>query len=233
MLAPTSEMSLVAPITTTPKRRTSPLPTSAVALAALATKAATAWEGSDLPDLLWLSKADFTTLSVTYAQGRDEADAAGDQRTPQAQRLKELDKQVDKALNYVKSYLAEEYDTDEGRAYFSEFGIAREGKSYRLPAARTERVKAVAKLLVALKAHSFDKKKYGTAYWQPLATEYATLVQTSADAAGQRSGMVSAKDQSETQLRKALRALIHHLKANYPDTFEARLREFGFQKESY
>ncbi|UOQ73194.1 hypothetical protein [Hymenobacter cellulosilyticus] len=44
---------------------------------------------------------------------------------------------------------------------------------------------------------------------------------------------VSRKDQGEEQVRKALRALIHHIKAQFPDTFEAKLREFGFQKESY
>ena len=38
---------------------------------------------------------------------------------------------------------------------------------------------------------------------------------------------------SETVLRRALRALVHHLKANYPDTAEARLRAFGCRKESY
>ena len=50
---------------------------------------------------------------------------------------------------------------------------------------------------------------------------------------GQRSGAVSQKDQGEAQVRKALRALIHHVKANFPDTWEAELRGFGFQKENY
>ena len=232
MLTPTPEPLVAAP-TQAAKQRTGQLPSSDVALAALVTKAATAWAASELPDLLWLPKADLATLAATYAQGRDAADAAGDQRAPQAQRLKELDQQLDKGLKYVKGYLAEAHDEDEGRAYFPEFGIVRENKTFSLPKSRAERVKAVAKLLLALKAHDLGKMKYGTAYWQPLATEYAALVQASTDAAGQRSGKVSAKDQSEAQLRKALRALIHHVKANYPDTFEAKLREFGFQKESY
>jgi len=38
---------------------------------------------------------------------------------------------------------------------------------------------------------------------------------------------------SKQQIRKVLAALIHHIKANFPDTFAAKLREFGFQKESY
>lgn len=230
MLPPTSAEPNAAPVT---KKRIGQLPTSAVPLAALATNAARAWAASELPALLWLAKADFTALAATFAQNRDAAEAAGDQRSPQSRRLQELDRQLDKHLRYVKAYLAEEHEQDQGRAYFPEFGIVREGKAYQLPSARPERAKALPKLLAALKAHSFDKKKYGTAYWQPLATEYAQLVQQSTDTAGQRSTQVGTKDQTEKQVRRALRALVHQLKANYPDTAEARLREFGFQKEGY
>ena len=214
-----------------PIRRTSQLPETGVALAVLATTVAGAWQASELPALLWLSKADLTTQAADFAKHRDDADMAGDQRTPQAQRLQALDKQLNKHLKFVKSYLAEAHEEDKGRAHYGEFGI--ETKRYTLPAARPERVKALGKLLAALKAHDFDKKKFGTAFWQPLATEYAALVQESTATAGERSSKVSAKGQGELQLRKALGALIHHIKANYPDTFAAQLRTFGFQKESY
>ncbi|SHL43119.1 hypothetical protein [Hymenobacter psychrotolerans] len=216
-----------------PIRRTSQLPTSGVELAALATTVAGAWQTSELPALLWLTKADLAALAASFAQHRDAADAAGDTRTPQAKRLQALDKQLAKGLPFVKNYLAEEHEENEGRAYYAEFGIEKVGDKYTLPAARTERLKSLNKLLKALNTHNFDKKKYGTAFWQPLATEYAQLVQDSAAAAGERSSKVSAKSQGEQQLRKALGALIHHIKANYPDTFAAHLRAFGFQKESY
>ncbi|MBT9392962.1 hypothetical protein KLP40_07295 [Hymenobacter sp. NST-14] len=232
MLTPTTEGPNAAPQPST-IQRTSQLPASDVALSALATKAAEAWTTSALPPLLWLSKAEFTTLAAAYAQGRDAADAAGDQRTPQSQRLQQLDKLLDKHLRYVKGYLAEAHDEDEGRSYYPEFGITRENKAYSLPRARAERVKALNKLLLALVNHNLDKQKYGTAFWQPLAQEYTQLVQASTESAGQRSAKVSNKDQHEAQVRRALRALIHHLKANYPDTYQAQLRAFGFQKESY
>ncbi|MCC3156216.1 hypothetical protein LJ737_03155 [Hymenobacter sp. 15J16-1T3B] len=51
--------------------------------------------------------------------------------------------------------------------------------------------------------------------------------------AGARSGKVSQKDQGEAQVRKALRSLIHHVKANYPDAYAAELRGLSFQKESF
>ncbi|MBT9393170.1 hypothetical protein KLP40_08335 [Hymenobacter sp. NST-14] len=216
-----------------PIRRTSQLPASEVALAALATTVAGVWQTSELPDLLWLRKEDLAAQAADFARHRAAAEAASDQRTPQARRLQALDKELARGLSFVKNYLAEEHEENEGRAYYPEFGLVKEGGKYTLPAARAERLTALSKLLRALKTHGFDQKKYGTAFWQPLTQEYARLVQESTATAGERSRQVSAKGQGELQLRKALGALIHHLKAHYPDTFAAQLRAFGFQKESY
>lgn len=214
-----------------PIRRRSQLPDSEVALAALATTVAKAWQASELPELLWLTKADLAAQAEAFAQHRDAADAAGDARTPQSRRLKTLDTLLNAGLRYVKGYLAEAHDDE--TAYYGEFGIEKANKKYGLPVGRSERVKAVIKLLAALEAHDFDKKKYGTAHWQPLLTEYKELVEQTTKTTGQRSGKVSSKSQVKKNVRKALQALIHHIKANYPDTFEAQLRAFGFQKESY
>ncbi len=217
----------------TPKavRRASQLPDTALALSAVATTAAAAWAGSDLPALLWLSKAEFSAQAAAYATACAAADAAGSARSPQSARLRALDKQLNQGLSFVKGYLHEDQADD--LAYYPEFGIVKGGKNYRLPTSRTERVAALAKLQAALVKHKYDDRKYGTAYWAPLATEYAALVKASTGAAGEHSTRVDVKVQGDAKLRQALRALIHHLKANYPDAFEARLRAFGFQKESY
>ncbi|MCR5888188.1 hypothetical protein LRS06_10510 [Hymenobacter sp. J193] len=214
-----------------PVRRAKQLPAGALALSTLATTAAGAWQSAELPALLWLTKADFAAQATAFATACTAADAAADTRTPQAARLKALDKLLDQGLGFVKNYLEEEYENP--KAYYPEFGIEKFNKGYRLPKDRTERAAALTKLLAALVKYKFDKKKYGTAYWQPLATEYAALVKASTDTSGARSVKVDTKVQGEAKLRKALRALIHHLKANYPDSFEAKLREYGFQKESY
>ncbi|OON71126.1 hypothetical protein [Hymenobacter sp. CRA2] len=212
-------------------RRTAQLPSKGVSLGALATTVAAGWQASRLPALLWLTKDDFAAQVAAFVANHQEADSAGDARAPQAKRLKALDKQLDAGLRYVKGYLGEQYDDEE--AYYGEFGIEKVGKSYQLPTARPERVQAVGKLLAALRKHKFDKNKYGTAYWQPLYDEYQALLADATTSTGQRSGKVSQKDQGEAQVRKGLRALIHHIKANYPDTYEAELRGFGFQKETF
>lgn len=217
--------------TTQTVRRTAQLPGKAVPLGTLATTVAARWQASPLPALLWLTKEDFTQQVAEFVASYTVADDAGDQRAPKAKRLKALDKLLIKGLPFVKAYLAEEYDDEE--AYYGEFGIEKVSKTFTLPAGRPERVKALAKLQAALVKHGFGKKKYGTAYWQPLAAEYTQLVEESLGATSQRTVKVNVKTQGEQQVRKALRALIHHVKANYPDTWEAELRGFGFLKESF
>jgi hypothetical protein len=230
MIAPTPAPA-TAPGPAKTVRRTAQLPTKDVPLGTLATNVAAKWQASVLPPLLWLSKADFAAQVAAFVASHKEADDAGDARPPQTKRLKALDKQLNNGLRFVKAYLGEEYEDE--ASYYGEFGIEKRGKSYVLPLGRPERVKAVEKLLAALAKHQFDKKKYGTAYWQPLYDEYAALVANTTEATGARSGKVSQKDQGAAQVRKALRSLIHHVKANYPDTYEAELRGFGFQKESF
>jgi hypothetical protein len=211
------------------------LPKSQLPLATLGTAAAKAWLASELPALLFVSKADFEAQAAAYAASLSTADAAGDGTSPQASRMKTLDKLITKNLNYVKGYLAEDHDEDGGEAYYAEFGIIREGKNFRLPTARTARALAMGKLVAALHKHGYDKKKFGAAVWQPIATEYAELAKGSGELRGAASEAVGQKNALEAPLRVALGSLVFSIKANYPDEDAQRgvLRAFGFQKEVY
>lgn len=213
------------------KRYRDQLPLTETRLSQLALTVARHWQDAELPALLWLSKADLLAQAEAYEQHCQDADAAGDGQTPRASRLRTLDKELNAALKHVKNYLKEAYGWETARGYLPAFGIST--ARYTLPTRRVERVVALTKLLGALTEHGLADRKYGTAYWQPLCTEYAALVEVSLDSAGQRSGKVGAKVRQERQLRQALRALIHHIKANYPTSYQAQLRLFGFQKESY
>jgi hypothetical protein len=211
------------------------LPKTQLALATLGVAAAKAWQASELPALLFLTKADFTTQATAYQASVGTADGAGDGLSPQANRLKTLNKLITKNLGFVKGYLAEDHDEDGGEAYYAEFGIVREGKNFRLPAARTACALALAKLVAALAAHGYSQKKFGLAFWQPIATEYAALAETSGELRGTASAAVGQKNALEDPLRVALRSLVLSIKANYPDEDAQRgvLRSFGFQKEVY
>ncbi|OON67865.1 hypothetical protein [Hymenobacter sp. CRA2] len=220
-----------APAPAKAKRRRGHLPLTETKLAALALIVARHWESAELPALRWLSKEGLRAQAEAYHQHCAAADAAGDERTPQASRLRTLDREFDAALKYVKGYLTETYGWDVARGHLSALGIST--ARYTLPRRRVERVQALEKLLAGLAAHGLTERKYGVAYWQPRHAEYAALVDASRDSAGQRSGRVKAKVQQERALRQALRALVHYIKASYPTTYQAELRAFGFQKESF
>ena len=217
-----------------PKKKDS-LPRKQLPLSTLGLAAAKAWQTAELPALLFVSKAAFAAQAAAYAASLNTAGGASDGLSPQSKRMKTLDKLIAKNLGFVKGYLAEDHDTDGGEAYYPEFGIVREGKNFRLPAAQTARAGALGKLVAALAAHKYDKKKFGTAFWQPIATEYAQLAKDSSEMRGTASEAVGQKNALEEPLRVVLRALVLSIKANYPDEDTQRgvLRAFGFQKEVY
>jgi hypothetical protein len=62
---------------------------------------------------------------------------------------------------------------------------------------------------------------------------YQTLLGQTNGLAGKVSKSVSQKDTAQLEMRKVLQAVAYALKANFPDTFEAELRSWGFRKESY
>ncbi len=80
---------------------------------------------------------------------------------------------------------------------------------------------------------TFAERPYGTAFWQPRYDEYTALLGQSENLAGQVTRSVSQKDAGKKELRRVLQAVVYALKANYPNTFEAELRTWGFRKESY
>jgi hypothetical protein len=216
-----------------PRTRTRSLPQGQLELATLALHAARFWQTAVLGDLLWQTKAGFLALAEAYAASLSEAEVTDDARSPQAQRLRVLDQRIDKALGFVKAYLAEDHDEDEGEGYYEEFGVRAEGKNLRLPAARPARARALGKLLRALDAHGYTTRKFGRAYWEPIAAEYRALVLLRGQTEGRASAAVGRKNAQEKPLRKVLRALMSLIKAHYPDTQASVLRQYGFQKEVY
>jgi hypothetical protein len=88
-------------------------------------------------------------------------------------------------------------------------------------------------LLPAVAKAPFAQREFGSTYWQTRADEYADLLGKTDGLTGKVSKSVSQKDTAKLELRKVLQAVVYALKANFPDTFEAELRAWGFLKESY
>ena len=211
------------------------LPLGQLELATLGLASSKAWDASPLGELLFKTKAQYKTQVTAYKASLGTADAAGDTISPNAEAFRKMDKQIDANLRYVKGYLAEDHNDDKGKSFYDEFGIERVGANWMLPVAHGARATALGKLLKALVAHGYGDRKFGTAFWEAIEKKYAPLVETSGEVRGEASEAVGLKNAQEAPLREMLRALIHLIKANYPDEKQCKgvLRAFGFQKEVY
>ncbi|GAB3678991.1 hypothetical protein GCM10027594_35830 [Hymenobacter agri] len=63
--------------------------------------------------------------------------------------------------------------------------------------------------------------------------EYKPLVKHSSDTRSDASRETGAKNAQEAALRPMLRALRQHIQTNFPTTYAAEWRGFGYLKESY
>lgn len=231
------------PSTPTPKparsRAARNIPEAAKALSELLDLAVAEWKTRPQLTLAWTTQPATQALADTLRQGLRDTGTAQDAIAPGVLRLQQLDALIDGGkdtgkLKYVRKALALQYDEEnDGRAYYGEFGIAKVGSTYTLPRDRAERAEALTKLVAALPKHGLDKTKYGVKFWQPIADEYNALQPKAAQAVGARATEVGSKNTALDQARAFLVALLLLLEANYPQTYKAERRQFGFLKESY
>jgi hypothetical protein len=191
--------------------------------------------------LLWLTPAAYSTALADFGTNLTDKRRVAAERSPNVQRLIELDDVADNALPFLKGYINEEAGSKEnGKAAYTGHGMIRRGKNLEWADDRQARVTGIEMLLLKLTTGGptggplpYATRKHGTAFWQQWLAEYKPLVEKSGNDAGTVSHKVSKKDEAKKTLRKALQAIIYLLKANYPDTFESELRAWGFRKESY
>ena len=217
-----------------PKKPAPSLPGTELALAELALLVADEWLLRPQLTLVWTTSAAFKQLATDFRASIKTTEDSGDGLAPQSNRLAVLDQSINEKLRYVKNALANKYDEeDDGRPYYAEFGIVKQNGTWQLPKDRIERSKSLKKLVEALPKHGLDKQKYGTGFWAPIATEYATLTTGTAKDKGIHSLGVGDKDTLRENVEDVLTALKNLIKANYPKNQKAEKRKFGFLKETF
>lgn len=208
------------------------LPDSDINVADVAQKVAENWLTKSLK-LEWITATDFKKMADDFANNLQSRKAEGLTRPQITQRLKELDSAINKNIAYVKNYLSEDVGKGNETPYYAQLGIEKEASTYRLPADRNNRISALNILLKGIKDRGYDSRQYGTAYWQPIAVEYNTLLAEANSKDSAVSSKVNIKNKNKEQVLKVLNALIHLIQANYPDSYASELRVWGFQKEKY
>ncbi|MGV9003365.1 hypothetical protein [Flavobacterium sp.] len=192
-----------------------------------------AWIARPLITLLWTNAVAFSTEAISYNTELASRKTIGGDRPQITNALNTLDDQMDEALAYVKGYILEKYKKAASTSYYAAFGIVHKTNKYILPADRNYRLSSLDLMLTGLVSHGFDAKEYGTAFWEPIRDQYEILLNQATSTDGTVSTKVSSKNTLKDSLRKKMNALINVLMGNYPDTYKAELRTWGFQKEKY
>jgi len=209
------------------------IPQSDVDLKDVSKQVCTTWGDNPLLTMLWLTQPDFETLVDEFGNVYTIRKSTGGTRPEVTRKLLQLDKTMNTDIENIKRYLVEKYTKTEAPSYYPAFGIVKTGKLFKLPTDRDERKAALDLLLPAITLHGFDSKPYGLAYWTDVKTRYDALMAQASSIDSAVSSKVGDKNVLKSKIKKALNALIHLIKANYPDTYKAELRSWGFQKEKY
>ena len=191
------------------------------------------WEASSWLTLKWLTVAQFQTDATNYNNTLSTRLSKGATRPQITKTLESLEKTMDGHLSYVKGYITDKYKKENDSSYFPAFGIEYKGNRYLLPTDKNKRVEALKLMISALTEHGFEDKEYGLAFWTSLQEQYSVLVKQATTTDGQVAIKVGDKNALKDNLKKGLNAIVHALKANYPDSFKQELRDWGFQKEKY
>ena len=218
------------------KRKTSKtrnVPVADINFGNVITSVSEKWEASSWLTLKWLTVAQFQTDATNYNNTLFTRLPKGATRPQIKKTLESLEKTMDGHLSYVKGYITDKYKKENDSSYFPAFGIEYKGNRYLLPTDKNKRVEALKLMISALTEHGFEDKEYGLAFWTSLQEQYSVLVKQATTTDGQVAIKVGDKNALKDNLKKGLNAIVHALKANYPDSYKQELRDWGFQKEKY
>ncbi len=182
--------------------------------------------------LRYTTHAAFAANVASYNSTLTSKQKTSGDRPALTSQLAAADAGIDKGISAVKGYLKEKYEAD-APAYYAAFGIERYGKSYTFPKDRNKRKNCLALVVKATEAEGFGDKKYGTKFWTEQQSSYSKMLDDATLADGQVSNKVGSKNLLKEELDMVLNSIILLIKANYPNNYEAELRNWGFQKNKY
>lgn len=209
-------------------KKASSLPESQFDLITLAETAADKWLATPQLTLLWAKPTDFKALVTDFRAILNQRVDVGSGRGSQTQTLKDLDTQIDKAVEEVKIAILAKFGKDKGKAYFGEFGITKQGNKLGIPADRTLRLNALPLLVKAVKNHTLKVIGYNMAFFEGLVGDYTAAFQATQSTDSAVAVSVGNKNELRKQIAKILSALKALIKINYPNTYEGELRSWGF-----
>lgn len=214
-------------------RRTNTMPVKQTDLLTLSENVANKWATTPEVTLRWIKLEEYKALVRQFRDALDQRTEVGSSRQSTTKMLKNLDTTINTAIEEVKIAILSKFGRQDGKSYFSEFGILKINKAFRFPQDRNQRLQSLDSLLRGLVKYTIEVTNYPFNFFKNAREQYNTLVQEAQNIDSTVATEVSNKNEAMKQVEKVLNALIQALKANYPDTYKSELRAWGFQKEKY
>lgn len=214
-------------------RKTNTMPVKQSDMLNLAESLVKKWEKTPEITLTWMKLADFKTLVQDFRDSLEERIQVGSGRQSKTKLLQNLDTELNKAIEELKIAILGKFGKEDGKSYYSEFGILKVSKSFKLPNDRNQRQQAMVTLIQGLEKHQINAAKYPLQFFKDTQTQYDALMNEAKDIDSSVSAEVGTKNELMKKVEKVLNSLIYVIKGNYPDTYASELRAWGFQKEKY
>jgi len=211
-------------------KRASLIPGDDIGMYYNAQSASEIWDKDEELSLAWTTKEEFKANTDAFGEALKSGNEATGKRSPQASELRALDDLMNGNLRFVKHKIEERF-LKETISHYAEFGIVKE-RSWVLPTDRQARLLALEPLIAKITEYNFVGENSTAAFWQPIYDRYKVLMSEIRFTKGDVSMQAGEKKVLRVYLKKALNSLVLIIKANYPDTFEAKLRQWGFFREA-
>lgn len=218
--------------------KTSLLPLRADELAYLADIVEKKWESLH-PNwtLDYISLADFRILIDDFSTNIGVSLSQRGNGKTITHELKDLDREIKKNIKFIKIYLELWAKRKNPTEWYSSFGIENMGRNggWTIPENRQARLRALDLLANSCGEKGFTGQGYdfGEDYWKDIRDRYQKLSEQASDHKTIKAGTIQDKRAQDKQIREILVSVIHLIKANNPKNYRAKLRQMGFQKETY
>ncbi len=209
------------------------IPTKDADIDTLASNVSKKWADNPTFTLAWIDQSAFAEMSDSFSTNLNNRLTVGGSRPSKTQTLKQVNTSINGAVKEVKVYIEKKFKKANAAAQFGRYGIVKENGNYRLPKDNDKRKITLLLMAVAIEKDGFAAEEFGTTFWTDIISSFNTALDATSNTAQDISNKVSAKDTDKAKIHKVLIAITHLIYANYPDTSDAVLREWGFIKQNY
>lgn len=192
-------------------------------------RALDSWKVSKL-ELKWTNPVKFEALIKAFGKLVSDGLIAKGQKKTNVNDMKAVIKKIKGGEAILKTYLLKKFKKGNDKAQYARYGIVKKNRSYSLPGDYDQLALALPIIISAVKVDGFDKEECGEDFWTGLLAEFTTCYDKLKSGGSESTTDVAQKALLRKEVEKHLRAFIYLVRANYPDTWAAELRAWGFEK---